>query len=278
MPTINLIKDRIGEFFKFLVDGFRDALPVIRVVINKIRNFFTGLKEVIKDPGEFIDYLREKFLGMFDGIDIKFPGILGAAFIRLQQRFETLKTIFGKVRDIFQPIKRAFGKVIDVLDTAWEAIKNWFVELKDKLKAVMVPGDFDAVVDAVNVGLVGGILAVLTKFLRRGIKLDIGEGLLKNIGKSFEAAYWHHEGDADRYQSQRSHEDRYSNRNLDCFGSGAIYDRFCCIDKGSYCNGGRFRSASWCVCDHHKDIFRSKGCSKLCHHCHRNDSSFWRRY
>lgn len=181
----------IKQFFRDLRKMVKDVSPVIEEIKDKIVIFFSELKkfdikDIIKNPLPYLNKIKDKLLGLFDGVDLKAPEGLGNVFGRLKTRFETLQRIFGKVKEIWQPFKRAFKKVIEVLDTGWEAIKGWFGELKDKLEKVMKPGDFDAVVDAVNVGLLGGVLVILRRFLKRGIKFNIGDGILENISKSFE--------------------------------------------------------------------------------------------
>ncbi|MET0787176.1 MAG: tape measure protein, partial [Paenisporosarcina sp.] len=188
IPYFQLAKDAIVAFFDDVKQVFSDLAPYIDTAKDKISELFEGLniRDIVGDPIGFLVQLKDNFLNLFKGVDLGMPEEIGNVFGRLEQRFETLQKVFDKVKDIWKPFKDGFVKVIEVLDTAWDAIRNWFAELIDKMAKVMKPGDFDAVVDAVNVGLVGGILVVLRNFFKKGIKFDIGEGILSNISKSFE--------------------------------------------------------------------------------------------
>jgi len=198
------LKEKITEFFSaasawvqesgiipFFID-LKDNLVIFFQEAQRfidesgIKDFFEDLKDAIKDPAEFVDDLKNNLIELFDNFK---PDILekaGGAFERVGQRFETLKGIFKKAKELWEPFSDALSKVAEVLDDTWEAIKRWFEELGDKIAAVMGPGDFDAAVDAINVGLLGAIAGLIAKFMSDGFNFDIGSGLFDKIGKSFE--------------------------------------------------------------------------------------------
>ena len=193
IPFITQIKDKIVESFnsfkklpKFdLKKIIQNPIPYFNKIKDNFLKIFSGFK-VPKVLTDGIDTIKDKLGSIFGGVDLKAPQGLSRAFGRVGQRFETLKTIFSKVKDIWKPFKTAFEKVAGVLDKIWDAISGWFSDLKDKLKKVLKPGDFDAVKDAINVGLLGGIVLLIRRFVKKGIKFDIGSGFLEKIGGSFE--------------------------------------------------------------------------------------------
>ncbi|MET0787189.1 MAG: tape measure protein [Paenisporosarcina sp.] len=193
---VGFITDLIGSFtgvgsgkildFIAHLGEFATALNDILVEGGGIQDFFDMLRRFVADPLPYLQDLKENLLNLFTGFNPELAGEIGDGFERLGQRFETLKSIFEKAKDLWGPFSDALGKVGEVLDQVWDVIRIWFEELGDKIAAVMGPGDFDAAVDALNVGLLGGIAALLAKFIKEGFSFDIGSGLFDKIGKSFE--------------------------------------------------------------------------------------------
>jgi len=168
----------LGDFFTELNDALVEG--------GGIAAFFQSLGEFIREPIPFIQELKEKITDFFTGFDPALPDQIGSGFGRIGQRFEGLQKVFEKAKDIWAPFQTAIKKVIEVLDEVWTYISTWFSELGQKIAAVMGPGDFDAAVDAINVGLLGGIAALLAKFIKDGFSFDIGSGFFEKIGDSFE--------------------------------------------------------------------------------------------
>lgn len=194
---------KIGDFFsslntKLVTEGgiaqFFDQLPgKIQPVIDKITEFkdkavefFERFMEKAEPLIGFLDDLTSSIGDFFGSLGGTSMDVASDAADRLGQRFDTLRGIADKIGEIWGPFKTALDKIVGFLEEIWTHISTWFGELGTKLAEVIGPGDFDAVVDAVNVGLLGGIAALLAKFVTGGINLDIGDGLFRNIGKSFE--------------------------------------------------------------------------------------------
>jgi len=169
---------KIGDFFislnKQLVQG------------KGITRFFMDLRENIDKLIALIPKVKDAIIGMFTGADVDFPDEMGLSFGRLGDRFDTLKDRFSKVTELWQPFEDALLKVKDVLDRVWDAIADWFKELGGKMADAAEEGDFEAVLDALNVALLGGIAGLLGKLLSSGINFDLGGGMFGQITKVFE--------------------------------------------------------------------------------------------
>lgn len=168
---------KVGDFFtnmaKSLVDG------------GAIVAFFDGLKDTIKDIPGLLQYLKDKFLGLFDGFDPKVSDAVNDSMGRVHDRLQTLKDAFKKAGELWQPFEKAMKKVMDILGKIWDAISNWFKELGHNIASVMGKGDFDAVLDVINTALFGGLIGLLTAFFKKGVKIDLGGGFLDSIKQSF---------------------------------------------------------------------------------------------
>lgn len=170
---------KIGDFFTNLAQKL--------VAGGAIHDFFNKLEVAIYNAGQTLKALIAFVIEFFKSLgDSGAADVASGAVDRLGQRFQTLKDALGKLGDLWKPFKDALDKIMPILDRVWEAIKNWFQELGQKLAAVMGPGDFQATLDAINVGLLGGISLMISKWMKGGIKFDIGDGLFESAKKSLD--------------------------------------------------------------------------------------------
>lgn len=163
-------------------------LHEILVTNGGIAEFFDKLSDAIKNPGKYIDQLKDKLVDFFD----KFPWFSGVsdgvqdAIGRVGDRLSWIRDIVDNVSKAWDWLTDRLEGVRNALSTVWQGIKDWFGELKDKMATVLQPSDFDGAVDAVNVGLLGGIALMLKKFLSGGFKGDLGGGLVDKIKDTFD--------------------------------------------------------------------------------------------
>jgi tape measure domain-containing protein len=168
----------IADFFTRLREGLDEGAA--------IKRFFDDLGTAMQGPIQYIKDLKEAVFGLFDNFDTDQFDKVGDAAGRVQQRFGPLARLFERLAGLWEPLQDLAGRIGDILDKVGEVLGNWFSELGDKLADAMAPGDFDAVLDALNVSLLGGIALLISKFLKGGINFDIGGGLFSKISDSFE--------------------------------------------------------------------------------------------
>ena len=176
----NLGGGAVGDAINVIVAAFQQALPVI----EKIRNFLGELKDKIVELVSSIDLGGSKL-----DIGSKF-GDTPDVVKRVGERFETLKDIIGKVADFFQSVGNVvgdlWGKISPVLDEVFDHIHDWFSTLGEKLGDAIGTGDFNKVLDVINVGLLGGIVVILRKFLKNGLNIDFGGGFMEKLSGIFD--------------------------------------------------------------------------------------------
>lgn len=168
----------IADFFTRLREGLDDGAA--------IKRFFDNLGTAMQGPIQYIKDLKEAVFGLFDNFDSDQFEAVGDAAGRFQQRFSGVARLFERIAGLWEPIQDFLAKVGDILDQVGEVIGDWFHELGQKLADAMGPGDFDAVLDALNVSLLGGIALLISKWLKGGFNFNIGGGVLDNISESFE--------------------------------------------------------------------------------------------
>lgn len=149
---------------------------------------YNSIYRFIEDPIAGLNRLKDAFIDFFKNLktNIDIPEQFEAGFARLEQRFEGLKKLADKIGDIWGPVKDAFSRVGEVLEETWTVIRDWFSNLGSEMAKAAEPGDFDAVVDVVNVGLLGGIAALLGKLVSGGFKFDLGNGFFENAANALE--------------------------------------------------------------------------------------------
>ena len=152
-------------------------LQKILVTGGGIHKFFLKLRDVLVAPIKYLGDLSDKIRSFFSE---KFGD--NRITSRLDQIGKTAKSV-GTFWDRFSEKMQGVRKV---LNSIFDYIRNWFAELGHKLADAFHPGDFNALLDVINVGLLGGIVLLLRKFLKQGLKIDIGGGLVDKIKKSFD--------------------------------------------------------------------------------------------
>lgn len=158
------------------------ALNKLLVEGGGIRNFFNILLALVTNPVESIKNLVGG-IGSFSEALTKVSQNQAVAAVlgRIEDRFGSLSTATERISDVWERLSNVFGKFANVLDTVWTHIRTWFSELGTKLANSMSAGDFDAAVDIVNVGLLGGIILLLKKFVSGDFLKDLGGGLFSKV-------------------------------------------------------------------------------------------------
>ena len=189
-----------GGFLSFLAD-IGDRLTNLNSVMvdgGGIAAFFDQLRDIAADPvgflqdvGEqlriFAEKVKEAITSFsFDDFDFETPDILSGRIERLEERFESLQELGANIGDIWGPFREKLSAVGEELDKVGQEIKDWFKNLGNEMAAASEPGDFDAVLDALNLGLLGVIGAFLGKIAVGGVDFDFGGGLIENISDTFE--------------------------------------------------------------------------------------------
>lgn len=151
-----------------------------------IQRFFDRLTESLQKPIQFIKDLKEELFGFFEGLGGGAGAAAEAGVDRISERFEGLQTVFERLGAVGDVLRTAFEGILTVLNTVGDAIIDWFQELGDKLREAMDPAEFDAILDALNVSLLGGIALLISKFLSGGLSFDFGGGFFSNISGAIE--------------------------------------------------------------------------------------------
>lgn len=187
-----LIGDVIGSLSGAAGGGlkFAASLGDAMVALNRalvdgggIKRFFESLSEAIRNPGQYIQQLRENITRLVQ----TFPGFsavaafTGAVLERLGGRFEQVNSITKKAGDGWDALSSKLQAVGDVLGRIFGYIGEWLRGLGRAIAEAIKPGDFDTAIDAVNIGLLGGIILMFKKFMKMFGDMDFTGGILSKV-------------------------------------------------------------------------------------------------
>ena len=169
---------KIGDFFTTLNESLVEGGGIVA--------FFKTLGAAVTVPIEVIKKLKDAIVNFFSGADAGTSDKIGESVGRLGESFEGLKEVLGRLGDRWESVFNAFKKVGSVLAKVWEVISDFFSSLGSKIAEIMGSGNFDKVFDGLNTALLGGITAILYRFMKTGSIFNVGGGFLDKIGESFE--------------------------------------------------------------------------------------------
>lgn len=186
-PEGNFLKT-LGNFGD-LITSWNETL----IAGHELEKFFNRMSYFIKNPKEGLEALKnllgdlkDKFVNAFNGGEIPGAGVINGILDRLQTRLDTLKEYGLDIGGAWDSLQDFFSGITDVLEEAWVSIRDWFKNLGNRLATATSPEDYDAALDTVNAGLLGGIGLLLIKFFQDGIKLDFTGGLLDGVKETLD--------------------------------------------------------------------------------------------
>jgi tape measure domain-containing protein len=184
--TRNVSGGGILGFFANLGESLVD-LKTKLVDGGGIANFFDRISKAIRNPAAALDFLKEKLSGLFSGDAIPGAGVAMSLMDRIRDRAGLFADAARGVGDAWGWLSDRFKGIRSALSTVWGWISSWFSELKDKLAAVFTASDFNPVLDAVNIGLLGGIALLIRKWMQNGFNFnfDFSGGMIKGIKGMF---------------------------------------------------------------------------------------------
>ena len=171
---------RISDFFTSLQKGLVQG--------KGIETFFKGLTELFKAPISWIIKLKDAIANLFGGFDPHQAEAIDSVTGRISDRFENLRKIVDKVKDIWQPFANFMQKVGEILSKTWDIISGFFSNLGSKIADALSSGDFSNILDALNTGIFAVLTGAIIHWFRNGFNLKVGlsGGFFDNIAQTFD--------------------------------------------------------------------------------------------
>jgi tape measure domain-containing protein len=172
-----------GHVLKFTA-SIGDLLTHFDAFLKKggyITKFFVGLAHILAIPIHLIGLFAGLVASIFDGFNNAEADKISGSFQRMSRDTTPLVALFHEIVYLFNNIGKALAPLGQEVGKALGDFQN---KIADALKS----GNFNAVFDVINTALLGGIVLLIRKFFKHGLKLDFGQGgLIESIKAPFES-------------------------------------------------------------------------------------------
>jgi tape measure domain-containing protein len=158
------VGDALTKLKTFLVDG------------GRLHAFFAGLGDAIASAINWIKKIG-KAIGSFFSMSFGKDNV--------SDRFKSIESGAKRVQGVFKGMGSAFDWIMNALDKVGNYISTFFSNLGQNIAKAMNSTDFNSAIDVLNVGLLGGIVVMLQKFFKHGLKLDLTGGLMGKVNGIF---------------------------------------------------------------------------------------------
>lgn len=179
--------DQVTNLNKVLVDGgsIAEFFDKARVAIG---NFIDGLNlgPAVDKIVDVLGKIKDGIVGLFgDAADLANSGggVLSALMDRLRERFGFVGDAIQKLRDMWSSFfNSSGGGPVGELTGFVDSVKEVLTNMWDTIAESLSDTDFSGVFDALNVGLLGGIVLLFRKFLNDGISLNLFGDFFERLG------------------------------------------------------------------------------------------------
>jgi tape measure domain-containing protein len=165
-----------------LVNGFQEGITKG----HAIETFFNGLFDVVSKLIPVIQKVAGAVGEFFQGL---FGAAKGGAATGAEKALSVQETLLGRIGDrleslkgLIPPLQKTLIVIGEIFKALGEAVR-WFW---DRLVSVFSSGNFNNILDIVNTGLFAGLILLVRKFVKQGLKIDFSGGLFDKMKKVFE--------------------------------------------------------------------------------------------
>lgn len=184
---LSLFGQRITKLNEVLVNGggiakfFDQIRDAILKFIDSVKN-----SDAIQKVSDIIAKVKTSLSGFFDDFDFGKASVVTDAADRINERFGWLAGSTDILSSAWKRFVDTLSQIGDKLSEFGTIAKEKLVDIWQRIGDSMGDADFSGILDGVNTGLLGGLLLVFSRFLKNGLQLDFGGGLLENVTNAFE--------------------------------------------------------------------------------------------
>lgn len=168
---VGALSEGSGGFLEFLASigdmifGFEQALKKG----EGLESFFDSLSTILEIPIALLMSLGDLLGGLFDGFNSGAGESAADSLDRVGGAMSPLEALASRIIDRFGDLGEFFANFGGMIGNALRGIGSAVAE-------AFTSGGFEPVFDAINTGLLGGIVLLLRKFLNDGLSLNLGVG------------------------------------------------------------------------------------------------------
>jgi tape measure domain-containing protein len=180
---IGLIPKGNGNFLEFTATIGDWLLHLDRSLKkgDKVNEFFDKLTGYIKKPIGPLKDLAETVISFFEGFTKTDTGVVAQGLGDMTQKLSPMQRIINVVTGAWDRFMEVLHNIGDELQPVIDAIGEAFGSLGSAIADTFTGGNFGNVMDALKVGLLGGILVTIRNFFKK----DLGESFFGKITGSF---------------------------------------------------------------------------------------------
>ena len=189
--VVDLVKS-FGGAGSGLLDATANIGDFLVRIDNAIKNgalipFFRTLNTVMAPVNALIHAIGGAIQALFDGTATASINAAADGFGRVSDRLSPLKGLLDTLVAAGHRVVNFFASLSPVFAQVLEGISSLFGNIGPLIQNSIASGDYSAMLDTINTVIFGAIALLFKKFMKDGVKVDVGGGFLGKIGESFDA-------------------------------------------------------------------------------------------
>lgn len=166
-----------------------DFLVALRDVIKgggRLTDFFKGLGTILQIPIEGVKILLGVLAALVGGFGEIGKSGIGGVLDGIKSRLGSFVQLGSAMRAVWDGTLKVFSAISSFLAPMIDMFSELFGDLGKNISTAMKNMDFNMALDAINTGLLGGIVLLFRKFINGGLSIDFGGGLLDSVRGVFD--------------------------------------------------------------------------------------------
>jgi Tape measure protein len=144
------------------------------------------LPAILRAPLALLSNLGQRLKNLFSGKGFKADSVTNQ-FDTIKQSLQPFNKLVEKAKSVWEAFTGSFSRLFQRLQPAFAGIGAAFSHLGDSIVNSLNNANYTNVFQAINTGLLGGIVLLFKKFLKGGVLGEAGSGFFANINKSLGA-------------------------------------------------------------------------------------------
>lgn len=178
-----------GTGFLGLTAGLGDVLVDLRNLVvsgGGVEKFFDKLGDILVVPIKLLGKLRDVIGALFENFDGKTADAVASGLDGVGKALSPMSRIGQRLNSVWDHLVFLFEKIRDIAAPIIAELTDQLKNLGQAIADGLGSGNFDKALDIINTGLLGGIAALIYKFFKSGVNIDLGGGLLGQVRNSLE--------------------------------------------------------------------------------------------
>jgi tape measure domain-containing protein len=153
-----------------------------------LTDFFKKLGSYLAVPINLIGSLAEALAGLFNKDQAKGAENTAGAFEKVGETLSPIATLIENIKGLWEGFVESFNNTMPGFKEFVGKIGEEFSKIGEAIGEAIKNGNYDKALAAIKTGLFGGLVVIIGKFVKNGLKFDFGQqDMFKAITGTFEA-------------------------------------------------------------------------------------------